>query len=319
MKRSPLIVVLLLAAGYAWTQPVAPLMLTAAPSPAVAQGPCDILAAAGTPCVAAHNFARKSLTSYVGSFYQLTGTNITEIYDQMNTSLVGNNLVVNGAFGKSPAPLGWTTPPSGVTVAIARIVPGQGYYAGSCCNPGFTGTINMPKGNSAITMYMVVEDTSEGGEVSGCCGSYNDGESPQRGGPKGYMFGLAWSTGGMGVEGSGTGPWPGLDLELGVWGYGPTPTAKYLTILGKYDPTTGTMTLKSGDATQGKLATLYSGPLPKDYTVLNLEGGLSLGGGGDASNSPINFIEGGIVAAATTDATDDALQANIVSFYGQAQ
>ena len=187
---------------------------------------------------------------------------------------------------------------------------------GSCCNQGFSAPGTLPTGNGAISMYMVVEDTSEGGAVSGCCASYYDGESPQRGGPKGYMFGLAWSTGGMGVEGTGPGPWPGIDLELGVWGYGPTPAVKYLTILGKYDPTTGIMTLKSGDATQGPLTTLYQGLLPLGYTVLNLEGGLGLGQGGDASNSPINFIEGGITATVTTDAQDDAVQANIVAFYG---
>lgn len=302
-----------LAAPLGCAQSLPPTALTVTPMSIVAyQGPCDVWG----PCVAAHNLARPALAFYVGSFYQLTGTDIAEIYDQMGTAALGNNLVPNGAYGRKPAPLGWTTPPSGVTITVARIVPGEGYYMGACCNPGFSAPGTLPTGNGAISMYMVVEDTSEGGAVSGCCGSYNDGESPQRGGPKGYMFGLAKSTGGMGMEGSGTGPWPGLDLELGVWGYGPTPTAKYLTILGKYDPTTGTMTLKSGDATQGKLVTLYSGPLPPGYTVLNLEGGLSLGAGGDASNSPINFIEGGISAAVTTDAEDAALQANIVAFYG---
>jgi hypothetical protein len=193
-------------------------------------------------------------------------------------------------------------------VPIARILNGEAYIYGY----GYVSGI--PIGNSSITVYMVAENTSEGGQVSGCCASFSDSENPIHGGAKGQMFGLAYSTGGMGVEGTGTGPWPGLDLELGVYGYGPTPTQKYLSILGKYNSTATTMTLKFGDATQGGLTTLYTGSLPAGYTM-NLEGAVSLGMGGDGSNSPINFIEGAIIASPSTDATDNALQANIVSFY----
>jgi non-reducing end alpha-L-arabinofuranosidase len=310
-------------------------------------GPCDILAAAGTPCIAAHSLARRMLAAYTGSLFQVTrasdkttfnvgtlstglinaaavnsfcsGTTctITIIYDQMGTPSSGNNLIVDGAYGKSPAPLGWTTPPSGVTVPVAIIIPGEGYYQGTCCNG--QGTVGMPQGNSSITAYMVVENVSAGSPIDSCCGSYGDTESPSEGGPKGHMFALALSTGGMGTSGTGTGPWPGLDLEQGVYLYGPTPTQTYLSIFGRYNATSTTMTLKSGDATQGRLTTLYNGALPTGYTM-DLEGGLSLGEGGDAvSSAPVNFIEGAFLATPSADETDNAVQANLTSFYGLAQ
>ncbi len=309
-------------------------------------GPCDILAAAGTPCIAAHSLARRMLAAYTGSLFQVTrasdkttfnvgtlstgvidaaavnsfcsGTTctITIIYDQMGTPSSGNNLIVDGTHDKSPAPLGWTTPASGVTVPVAIIVPGEGYYQGTCCNG--EGTVGMPQGNSPITAYMVIENNSKGDYIDGCCGSYGDTESPTENAGKGSMFSLAYSTGGEGTVGIGTGPWAGIDLEDGVYLYGSTPIQQYLSIFGRYNPPNTSMTLKSGDATQGQLSTLYNGFLPAGYTM-NLQGGLSLGRGGDGSNAPTDFIEGAIMASATMDATDNVVQANITGFYGLAQ
>jgi hypothetical protein len=311
-------------------------------------GPCDILAAAGTPCIAAHSLARRMLASYTGPLFQITrasdgttldigtlssgavnassittfcsGTTctITIIYDQMGTLALGNNLLKDGAYGKVPAPVGWTTLPNGATIPIARIIAGEGYYQGTCCNPGTSGTVGMPAGNNAITAYMVSENYSEGGQVSGCCGTYGDTESPTRDAGKGAMFSLAYSTGAGGTFGSGPGPWPGVDLEDGVYMYGSTPTQNYLSIFGRYNPAGSILTLKSGDATQGRLSTLYNGPLPAGYTM-DLQGGLSLGRGGDGGNAPTNFIEGAILASATTDATDNAVEANLTGFYGLAE
>jgi len=293
------------------------------------------MAAAGTPCVAATNLARLARATYTGNLFEITSSSgavnvasisslavgatctFTEFYDHMGSPSTGNNLVVDTAYRKSPAPCGWTTLPGGLTVPIARIVPGEGYYQGTCCEAA--GTVGMPQGNSSITMYMVIENNSEGGGTDGCCSQYSDSESPTGDGANGSMFGPAWSLGGEGTFGTGTGPWCGVDLENGVYMYGATPTAKYLSILTKYNSATGILTIKCGDATEGGLTTLYSGPLPAGYPGLSLEGGYSLGRGGDGSNAPVNFLEGAVVAAATTDATDDALEANIVSFYGAKQ
>lgn len=74
--------------------------------------------------------------------------------------------------------------------------------------------------------------------------------------------------------------------------------------------------LKGSDASQGRFATMYDGPRPTagNYTPMKKEGAVILGTGGDQSNGDRgNFYEGYMVTGVTTDATDDAVQANIVA------
>jgi hypothetical protein len=85
--------------------------------------------------------------------------------------------------------------------------------------------------------------------------------------------------------------------------------------------------LKGGDATAGTLMTMYDGPRPDcaiagtcqrhgnhTYQPMNKKGAIILGTGGDNSNSAQGkFYEGYMVTGVTTDATDDAVQANIIS------
>lgn len=85
--------------------------------------------------------------------------------------------------------------------------------------------------------------------------------------------------------------------------------------------------LKGGDATQGKFTTMYDGPRPDcaiagtchrhgnhTYQPMSKKGAIILATGGDNSNGAEgSFYEGIMVTGATTDATDDAVQANIVS------
>jgi len=75
--------------------------------------------------------------------------------------------------------------------------------------------------------------------------------------------------------------------------------------------------MKAGDASAGSLAAIYDGPLPDGYNPLHQEGGLSLGEGGDGSNSSSGaFFEGVVIAAVTSNTTDSLIQANIASVYG---
>ena len=82
--------------------------------------------------------------------------------------------------------------------------------------------------------------------------------------------------------------------------------------------------LKGGDATTGNFSTMYDGPRPirpnqkgkknHGYQPMKKEGGIVLGTGGDESNgSQGNFYEGFMATGATSDVTDDAVQANIVA------
>jgi selenophosphate synthetase-related protein len=60
-----------LSAGAAVALAAGVLAGTAASSQAASQGPCDIYAAGGTPCVAAHSTVRALYASYSGSLYQV--------------------------------------------------------------------------------------------------------------------------------------------------------------------------------------------------------------------------------------------------------
>ena len=83
--------------------------------------------------------------------------------------------------------------------------------------------------------------------------------------------------------------------------------------------------LKGGDATRGQLKTMYDGPRPfvnaagnntkgRNYQPAKKQGAIILATGGDNSNSAMGtFYEGYMVTGATTDATDAAVQANIVA------
>lgn len=77
--------------------------------------------------------------------------------------------------------------------------------------------------------------------------------------------------------------------------------------------------LKAGDATQGKLMTMYDGPRPQvnssglgPYQPMRKQGGIILGMGGDNTFVGVGtFYEGVITKGFTTDAVDDALKRNV--------
>jgi hypothetical protein len=77
--------------------------------------------------------------------------------------------------------------------------------------------------------------------------------------------------------------------------------------------------LKTGKAKAGALSVNGDlASLPLGYSPLKQEGGLGLGeGGADDSNGTGGFSEGGVIAAETSDGTDDAIQKSIVSVYGK--
>ena len=73
---------LAIALALAFTLPVVTLLVAeqAGPGRTAArlrpQGPCDIYAAAGTPCVAAHSTTRALYASYSGPFYRVHGAKV---------------------------------------------------------------------------------------------------------------------------------------------------------------------------------------------------------------------------------------------------
>ncbi len=213
------------------------------------------------------------------------------------------------------------------------------------------GTVNQAIGDSDIAEYMVAG--AHYGQSSTCCGTYGNMESSANpstyahGEVEGEMFALSFSNGNAATFGYCDGNaaqaptvkdpmcngldtnWPGVDAEAGVYLYGPQqpPKEKFVTVLSKYSPpgVSNVFAVKSGSASQSVLTADFDAAPPQAYNFGNdaghafngqWQGGLSLGEGGDGSAAPIQFFEGAIVTKATSDATDNAIQTSISSFYG---
>jgi len=316
---------------------------------AAVTGPCDIYASGGTPCVAAHSTTRALFGAYNGRLYQVrrasdnattdistlsaggfanaaaqdsfcAGTScvITIIYDQTSR---GNHLTQapgGGAAGGPDALANASALPisaGGHKVYGVFVSPGVGYRNDR--------TSGIATGSGAQGVYMV----AAGNHVnSGCCFDYGNAETNARDNGNGHMgavyFGtLCWF--GFVVAGQcvGSGPWVMADLENGLFAGGNGTNTNntgrnsaFVTGMIKMNSTT--YAIKDANANSGGLKTDYSGPLPttSGYTPLHLEGAIILGIGGDNSKgSAGSFFEGVMTAGFPSDATENSVQANIVS------
>jgi hypothetical protein len=311
-----------------------------------ASRPCDIYAAAGTVCVAAHSTTRALFCGYAGRLYQVqrasdqktldigalapggyadaaaqdafcAGTTcaITTIYDQ---TIRGNHLTISPAGGAGGADVGANASAlpalaGGHKVYGLYVTPGVGYR-----NLAANGTSRngQPEG-----MYMVTSATNVNG---GCCFDYGNTEQPKAlDTGNGHMDAVYF---GMRCEHppcAGSGPWIAADLENGLFqGDGSntsdaTVTFDLVTAMLKNDGQK-TFALKTGNAQGGALTTQYDGTLPSGeyhgYMPMSQEGGIVLGVGGDNSNwSAGDFYEGVMTSGYPPSAAEDAVQANIVS------
>ena len=306
-------------------------------------GPCDIYAAGNTPCVAAHSTVRVLASTYKGNLYQVrrasdnttkdigvltsggfadsavqdtfcsgTTCTISTIYDQSGK---GNHLT------KAPAGQRKNTPDneanatalkltaSGHTVYGVHIVAGDGYRNDS--------TSGIATGDQPETEYMV---TSGNFYNSGCCYDYGNAETNNTDDGAATMEAVYFGNSTSWGKGTGTGPWVMADLENGLFAggdKGPTTTNTPLTstyvtavVIGR----SGTFALKGGNAQSGTLATMYDGARPNGYTTMKKQGAIILGMGGDNTDGAQgNFFEGCMTSGASSTATDDAVQANIVA------
>ena len=316
-------------------------------SQAATQGPCDIYAAGGTPCVAAHSTTRALFASYNGPLYQVqrlsdgalqdigvlsaggvanaaaqdsfcagTTCTITRVYDQTGRS--GNTLVYQGPGGTGGADTAATANTETLTVG------GQKAYA-LYINPGnsyFAGGSGVPTGSSPEGEYMV---TSGAHVNDGCCFDYGNSEIDHRADGNGAMDAINFSTSCWFGGCSGTGPWVQADLENGLFSGGSrtwnpgqvAETSHFVTAMLKNNGTTQ-MALKGANAQSGSLTQLYSGALPSGYNPMHKQGAIILGSGGDCCQTNNNdsagtFYEGAMVQGYPSDATDAAVQANIAA------
>jgi hypothetical protein len=328
----------------------------AAPASGTPLGPCDIYAADGGPCVAAHSTARALYATFNGPLYQVRkadntthdvlpvapgglangadqdsfcgvdGCTISIIYDQSGW---GNHLT------KAPAGMAKTTPGNeanakSVPVMVGsdkvygvHIVPGIGYR-----NNGACGTATC---DEAETQYMVVAGSFFN---ANCCFDYGNMERNSRDNGEGTMEAVYFGKCTIWNKGDGDGPWVMGDLENGLWAGDSSPfkdnqpiTAwSYVTGLVKGESASATFpdghwVIKEGDAKAGTLMKPFDGKRPSArYTPMRKEGAIGLGTGGDNSNAAQgNWFEGVMTHHYSSDQADNDVQANIVSVYGQAQ
>jgi len=160
-----------------------------------------------------------------------------------------------------------------------------------------------------------------------CCFTYGNAETDNGDNGEGAMEAVYFGNTSIWGRGGGDGPWVMADLENGLWPGDATVndsnmpvSSKYVTAMVKGDKAgSNHWAIKAGDAQSGKLATMFDGRRPSTrYNPMKKEGAIVLGIGGDNSaGGQGNFFEGAMTAHYSSDAADDAVQANIVSVYGQ--
>ncbi|MFC4588813.1 alpha-L-arabinofuranosidase B [Sphaerisporangium corydalis] len=320
---------------------------TAGTSQAAGTLPCDIYASGGTPCVAAHSTTRALYGSYSGSLYQVrrssdnttrdigvlsaggvanaatqdafcAGTTclITVIYDQSGR----NNRLTQAPPGGFSGPAAGGYDNLAVATAAPIMVGGQKAY-GVFVAPG-TGyrnnaTSGVARGDQPEGMYAIFDGTHYNG---GCCFDYGNAETNSRDNGNGTMEAIYFGNIKVWGYGSGNGPWIMADLENGLFSgvnqrynaNDPTVTHRFLTAVVKGEP--NHWAIRGGNAQSGGLSTFYNGVRPNvaGYNPMKKEGAIILGIGGDNSiGAAGTFYEGVMTSGYPSDATENAVQANI--------
>ncbi|EWM10397.1 arabinofuranosidase catalytic domain-containing protein [Kutzneria sp. 744] len=312
-------------------------------APAAAQGPCDIYAAGGTPCVAAHSTTRALYGAYTGSLYQVrrssdnttrnigvvegyadsaaqdsfcAGTTclITIIYDQSGK---GNNLTQAPAGGAAGGPDNLANATAAPTTLNGHKAYGVYVAAGTGYRDNHTSGI--ATGDQPEGMYAIVDGTHYNG---GCCFDYGNAETNSNDDGNGTMEAIYFGNIRVWGYGAGNGPWIMADLENGLFSgvnqhynaNDPTINYRYTTAMIKGGP--NQWAIRGGNAQSGGLSTFYSGPRPNvsGYNPMRKQGAIILGTGGDNSKgSTGTFYEGVMTSGYPSDATENAVQANITA------
>lgn len=309
--------------------------------------PCDLYAAGGTPCVAAHSTTRALYSAYSGRLYQVkrasdgatrdigalgaggyadaaaqdsfcAGTSclITVVYDQSGR---GNHLTQAPPGGfQGPAAGGYDNlaeaSAAPVTVGGHKaygifVAPGTGYRDNT--------TNGIATGDQPEGMYAILDGSHYNG---GCCFDYGNAETNSRDNGNGTMETIYFGNSKAWGYGTGNGPWVMADLENGLFsgvnrGYNagnPSVSHRFLTAVVKGE--SNHWSIRAGNAQSGGLSTFYNGARPNatGYHPMKKEGAIILGIGGDNSNSSAGtFYEGAMTSGYPSDATENAVQANV--------
>ncbi|WP_030512581.1 arabinofuranosidase catalytic domain-containing protein [Microbispora rosea] len=251
------------------------------------------------------------------SFCAGTTCVITVVYDQSGH---GNDVAYQGPGGAGGRDTPATATSESLTVGGGKayslyIKPGNSYWR----DGHLTG---VPTGSAPEGMYMITSGTHVN---SGCCFDYGNSETTRKADGAGAMdaiyFGTSCWFGGC----SGSGPWVQADLEYGLYPGGSSSwnpnqrafTSKFVTAMLKNNGTSR-FAIKGGNAQSGAMTTLWDGALPRGYSPMRKQGAIILGSGGDccATNTNLSqgtFYEGAIVSGYPSDATENAVQADVTA------
>ncbi|MEU1087729.1 alpha-L-arabinofuranosidase B [Streptomyces sp. NPDC005892] len=318
-------------------------------SQAATSQPCDLYAAGGTPCVAAHSTTRALYGSYNGALYQVrrasdsttrdigvlsaggyanaaaqdsfcAGTScvITVIYDQTGRN---NRLTQAPPGGFNGPAAGGYDKLANATMAPVTLNGNRAYGVFVWPGTGYrnNATNGIATGDKAEGMYALFDGTHYN---DGCCFDYGNAETNSRDNGNGTMEAIYFGNSRGWGSGAGNGPWVMADLENGLFsgvntGYNandPTVSHRFLTAIVKGEP--NHWSIRAGNAQSGSLSTYYNGVRPNaaGYNPMKKEGAIILGIGGDNSVSAAGtFYEGVMTSGYPTDATENAVQANIVA------
>ncbi len=274
-------------------------------------------------------------TSVQDTFCTGTTCTISIIYDQ---SPQKNDLPIAGKSGFMAHGLGANATDGAVMIGGHS---GHGIYVtgdpGFFANAGSKGaavayrnvkTKGVATGDQPEAMYMVIDATRWS---SPCCFDYGNGETTGEDEGNGTMEAMYWGSDTGWSEGVGNGPWICADLENGMYKgnvethQGPPPPSN-TSITGMAFVTTmlkgfsgNHFGLKAGNAQSGSLEVKWDGTRPPPtsgpaYYPKRLKGAIILGTGGDGSYGGTGtFFEGAMTSGVSSDAIDDAIQANIVA------
>ncbi|KDN22055.1 arabinofuranosidase catalytic domain-containing protein [Amycolatopsis rifamycinica] len=313
---------------------------------AATTGPCDIYAAGGTPCVAAHSTTRALYGTYNGPLYQVkrssdsavrdigvlsaggaadaaaqdsfcAGTRclVTVLYDQSGR---GNHLTqAPPGTWPGPAPGGWDNLADATAAPITVgghkaygvfIAPGTGYRNNK--------TNGVATGDQPEGIYAVVDGVHYN---NWCCFDYGNAQTTNKADAPAIMETVYFGADRQWGYGDGTGPWVMADLEWGLFsgvnaGHNPNPSVnhRFVTAVVKGEP--NHWAIRSGNAQSGGLSTVFDGPRPNGYHPMKKQGAILLGIGGDNSVSGAGtFYEGVLTAGYPSNATEETVQANITA------
>jgi non-reducing end alpha-L-arabinofuranosidase len=312
------------------------------PAHAASQGPCDIYAAGGTPCVAAHSTTRALYAAYSGPLYQVkrTSDNATTNIGLLSAGGVvnaaaqdsfcaGTSCVISVIYDQSgrgnnltPAPAGGYvhTPDNPANATAAPITIGGHEAYGVFISPGIgyrdDATNGVATGDNPEGEYDVVDGTHYN---NGCCFDYGNAETTNNDDGNGTMEAIYFGNASYWDTGAGNGPWIMADLENGLFSgsnvNSPNPgdaTINYRFTTAMIKGGANQWAIRGGNAASGGLSTFYSGPRPAGYNPMHKEGAILLGIGGDNSNGAAGtFYEGVMTSGYPSDSTEAAVQTNI--------